>query len=187
MNEWKDISYLKNGTPSQQSAFLCLNKLGIFDDLKSFSPTLVSTVCLDIDTATSDLDIICHAPCSAEFCRAVTLIYRDLNDFTITPLEGATVCLFRFAGWGIEIYAQPLPVIKQSAYLHLCQTSRVLQFGGAPFRNAIRALKEVGVKTEPAVAQCLGLTGDPYRGVEDLIKLSDQELQSLLNKQRSLL
>lgn len=146
MNEWKDISYLKNGTPSQKSAFLCLNKLGIFDDLKSFSPTLVSTVCLDIDTATSDLNIICHAPCSAEFCRAVTLIYRDLDDFTITPLEGATVCLFRFAGWEIEIYAQPLPVIKQCAYLHLCQTSRVLQFGARHLETPFGLLRKLGLR-----------------------------------------
>ena len=52
----------------------------------------------------------------------------------------------------------------------------MLRFGGQQLREEIRALKRQGVKTEPAVAQLLGLPGDPYQAVLDLASLSDPEV-----------
>ena len=38
----------------------------------------------------------------------------------------------------------------------------MLSLGGEPLRAAVMARRYAGAKTEPAFAQVLGLTGDPY-------------------------
>ena len=182
MIPWQDISYLKSGTASQQRAYRCLSDLTIFEALAPFSPILVSTVCLDIDIESSDLDIICFAPDSDLFSATATTLYGALNGFSIRKSSrgDALVVGFCFHGCEIEIYAQNTPVTEQRAYRHLCQTARILKYGGTPMREAIRALKMQGVKTEPAIASCLGLPNDPYAAVEGLERVSDQDLEHLV-------
>jgi len=182
MIPWQDITYLKSGTTAQQRAYRCLSELRIFDDLAPFSPVLVATVCLDIDIPSSDLDIICCAPDLALFSATVTRLYSSFKQFTLRESSrgDALVAGFWFDGIEIEIYAQTRAVSEQRAYRHLCQTARVLHYGGDVIRNGIRRLKEQGIKTEPALARCLGLNGDPYEGVEALEQLSDQELEDLV-------
>ena len=181
MLPWQDISYLKSGTRSQQRAYSCLIDLGIFNDLRDFTPVLVSTVCLDIDTPSSDLDIICCAPDFISFRTRTTQLYGAFDRFQVKESRGgALVCGFWHLGLELELYAHPLPVTEQRAYLHLCQTARVLSHGGPLWRSAIRALKERGTKTEPAVAQCLGLRGDPYEEIERLSSLSDEQLAQVV-------
>jgi len=58
--DWQDISYLKDGNPRQQAAYNTLQKLDILNVLGEFKATLVSTVCVDLDTEDSDLDVICQ-------------------------------------------------------------------------------------------------------------------------------
>jgi hypothetical protein len=108
-----------------------------------------------------------------------------LERFTIreSSREGATVVTFLFGGLEFEIYALSIPVEQQRAYLHLCQTARVLRLGGPAWNRAIRSLKQQGIKTEPAVALCLGLAGDPFEQVEALEKLSDADLRALVAAQ----
>lgn len=182
MIPWQDITYLKSGTAAQQRAYRCLSALKIFDDLADFSPVLVSTVCLDIDTASSDLDIICFAPECDRFHSAVTTLYGSFDRFTIRESSrgDALVAGFWFEGLEIEIYAQPIIVTEQRAYRHLCQTARVIAWGGDVMRNSIRRLKEQGIKTEPAIARCLHLDGDPYEAVEALERLSESDLAYLV-------
>jgi hypothetical protein len=185
MSPWQDISYLKSGTPSQQRAYHCLVELGILSQLREFTPVLVATVCLDIDTQGSDLDIVCSAGDASLFCEKVTSFYGTLERFTIreSSREGATVVTFLFGGLEFEIYALSIPVEQQRAYLHLCHTARVLRLGGPAWNRAIRSLKQQGIKTEPAVALCLGLAGDPFEQVEALEKLSDADLRALVAAQ----
>ena len=57
----------------------------------------------------------------------------------------------------------------------------VAQRGGqrGPFpeaREAIRALKRDGLKTEPAFGQYFGIMGDPYAALLDLAALDDETL-----------
>ena len=182
MIPWQDISYLKSGTPSQQRAYHCLTELEILSQLREFTPVLVATVCLDIDTPASDLDIVCCAKDAALFRGKVTSLYGSFESFSIrdSSREGATVVTFIFGGLELEIYALGVPVEQQRAYRHLCQTARVLRLGGPAWNRAIRFLKQQGIKTEPAVALCLGLAGDPFEQVEALETLSDAELQALV-------
>jgi len=181
MIPWQDIAYLKTGTPKQQRAHAALCELNIFDDLRAFTPILVSTICLDIDVESSDLDIICHVPHAESFRSSVVRVYSSLDRFSIrSSRDDATVVGFWFKDFEFEIYGHRAPVTQQRAYVHLCQTARVIAFGGASWRTAIRALKERGMKTEPAVAYSLGLNGDPYEAVEQLQSLSDEGLKKLL-------
>jgi hypothetical protein len=177
--EWRDISYLRNGTERQQSAFANLRQSQVLEVLHQYDPVVVSTVCLDIDIESSDLDIICEARNLEAFAAFLTEAFGSYRDFGIRrseSQEAAVVAQFFNAGWEYEVFAQRLPVARQNAFRHLIQIDRVVSFGGEMWREKIRNLKRAGMKTEPAVATLLGLEGDPYQAVIFLEELSDKEL-----------
>jgi hypothetical protein len=177
---WRDISYLRDGAPQQRLAFQTLSKLGILSTLSHYDPILVSTVCLNIATPSSDLDIICEVH---DHARCIDDVTRHFGSFSRFSVRGsalavpATVIQFFTEDFEIELFGQALPVQRQAAHLHLRQTHRVIQLGGERWRRDIQKLKSDGVKTEPALAQLLGLAGDPYQAV---IKLQDHDDETLL-------
>ncbi len=176
---WRDLSYLQSGTARQRAAYACLQRLGVMETLKEFHPTLVSTVCIDIDVAASDLDIICQCDDPQLFAERLQTHYGGLPCFKLFPfnsVNSSVVAEFVFAGFLIEIFAQPLSVEQQNAYRHLTIMSRLLACGGEQLREAVRARKQRGWKSEAAFSWCLGLTGDPYRALFDLESLNDKEL-----------
>ena len=177
--EWRDISYLRDGTERQRGAFTNLQESGVLERLRGYDPVLVSTVCLDIDIAASDLDIICESPDLELFATNVTTIFSSFQGFNVSRMESeepAVVAQFFFDDWEYEVFAQRIPVERQNAFRHLIQIDRMLSCGGERWRETIRYLKRSGIKTEPAVAQALGLYGDPYQAVLSLEVLSDDEL-----------
>jgi hypothetical protein len=54
--------------------------------------------------------------------------------------------------------------------------ARLINLGGDIFREKVRDLKLAGKKSEPAIAEILGLIGNPYESVAELNDLSDGEL-----------
>jgi hypothetical protein len=58
--------------------------------------------------------------------------------------------------------------------------ARLINLGGDIFREKVRDLKLAGRKSEPAIADILGLIGDPYERVAELNDLSDGELVRLM-------
>jgi hypothetical protein len=64
--------------------------------------------------------------------------------------------------------------------------SRLLDILGPDFRNGIIALKKQGIKTEPAFARMLGLSGDPYRAVLAIENYGDEQLAAFRQSQSSL-
>lgn len=176
---WRDITYLHDGVDAQQRAFETLSRLQVLPALRYYDPVLVSTVCLNIQTDASDLDIICEVHDHTRFIADVTRLFGDQSRFSTrvadrTPV--ATIVQFFTHDFEIEIFGQTLPVEQQAAYLHLCQTYRVIRLGGEQWRSAIQRLKLAGVKTEPAVARLLALSGDPYQAVIGLRELGDHDL-----------
>jgi hypothetical protein len=167
-----DLTYLRHGTPTQRAAAAAIDALGILDDLAEFTPALAGTIPLDVDLPGSDLDLICHAPDLAAFIGRVRELYDHLEAFRLTRerLRGvdSVVASFRHDGWGYELFAQPVPVAEQYACLHLLAEARLLATGGDEAREAIRALKRQGLKTEPAFARHFGLAGDPYEALARL-------------------
>lgn len=179
ITNWRDINYLRDGTPQQRRAFQTLSELEILSALSHYDPILVSTVCLNIATPTSDLDIICEVHDHDCFIDDVTRHFGSFSRFSArktTLALSATVIQFFTEDFEIELFGQVLPVEQQSAYLHLRQTHRIIQLGGDRCRSAIQELKLKGLKTEPAIARLLALPGDPYRAVLDLQRISDDDL-----------
>jgi hypothetical protein len=179
------ISYLKDGTPRQQHTFRALTALGIFASLQTYTPVLIGTIPLDIDTDTSDLDIACHAPDLDRFAGQVATLYGNHPYFRLRRKEvrglESVVASFEFEGFAIELFAQSQPVEQQYGYRHMLVEARLLAIGGEAARRAIRELKQNGVKTEPAFAHFFELNGDPYEMLWDLSWLPEETLRKRLS------
>jgi hypothetical protein len=74
----------------------------------------------------------------------------------------STLCRFTFQNFKFEIIGQPVPVKQQVAFRHMIHEYRILQNRDENFKARIIELKRQGLKTEPAFAHLLELTGNPY-------------------------
>ena len=72
------------------------------------------------------------------------------------------VCNFTIEEFSVELFAQNVPTKLQNAYRHMIIEYDILEQKGEEFRKQIINLKEKGWKTEPAIAELLGLKGNPY-------------------------
>lgn len=171
MTDFTNIEYLKSGNMRQKKAYQELKQLDIFDKLKAYNPILTGTIPIDIDIPDSDLDIICECANHSKFSSIVTRHFGHKNGFKITSSQWngikATIAKFRIDSFEIEIFGQNIRTEQQNAYKHMLIEYQVLNKMGKDFRISIRKLKQEGLKTEPAFAKLLGLTGNPY---EELLK-----------------
>lgn len=167
-----------------EQAETLLNAIGLYAVLAEFDPTFVGTLPLDVDIAGSDVDVICRVADPARFAAILTDQYGDQPDFLVVPEGGGkayTLCRFSCVNFAIEIFGQNKPVTEQHAYLHLQAERKLLTIGGEAAREAIRALKRSGVKTEPAFAQYFKLDGEPYQRLLELAPLSLSDILSELD------
>jgi hypothetical protein len=183
--DWKDIHYLKMGTGRQRLAWATLRRLRLPERLAAFDATLVSTVCVGLDIESSDLDIICEVENGRIFEEILRRYFGDMPGFVFRRRAGERpewVARFLTAAFPIECFGAPVPVERQNAYRHLTVMWRLLQIGGDSLRVAVRDLKRSGLKTEPAFARLLGLSGDPYEAFLNLEALDDKALARLLEQ-----
>lgn len=173
---------LATGSHRQQQAHSVLNSLHIQSNLRPFTPALIGTIPLNIDIPSSDLDIACFAPDLARFQAAVQQHYSLHPGFRLREklvrAAPSVICNFEYGGFPIQLFAQPQPVEQQYGYRHLLIEARLLALGGEAARQAIRALKLAGFKTEPAFARYFGLSGDPYEQLWQLSFAGDTELRA---------
>lgn len=178
MPNWSDITYLQTGTPRQRMAYPVVKR--VMAELSEFTPFLAGTIPIDIDLPESDLDVICYADDLNRFFFVVEQQFSGLNGFTIKQYAmGTDECVVAnliLDDFLIEIFGQSHPVTEQNAYRHMVVEARLLHLGGELMKQTIRQLKHSGLKTEPAFAQYLRLSGDPYQALLDLYDLNDQEL-----------
>ncbi|TSE08479.1 MULTISPECIES: DUF4269 domain-containing protein [Aquimarina] len=172
MNDFTKIDYLKSGNKRQRQAYKVLKKIKILDHLRSYNPILTGTIPIDIDLTNSDLDIICECKNYEEFYILLTELFANEKDFQIRTINCNNVksilAKFRIESFEIEIFGQNIPTQEQNAYKHMMIEYKILKKMGAKFKTDIRKLKKEGLKTEPAFAKLLGLTGNPY---EELLKV----------------
>ncbi|WP_409344435.1 DUF4269 domain-containing protein [Paenibacillus sp. MBLB4367] len=164
--DWSDITYLLAGNERQKNAYDVLESLALLRQLSAFTPLLAGTVPLDIDVPGSDLDIVCEVRDFDAFERLVRSLYGHLDGFACVrrTVDGIPRVKINFTAgeWPIELFGQPVPVTGQNGFRHMVVEHRLLQEHGEALKSAVRVLKTGGVKTEPAFARALGLTGDPY-------------------------
>jgi hypothetical protein len=183
MSDWTDLHYLRTGSPRQQRAYAALHASGLWPLLHEFGPVLAGTVPLGIDTATSDLDVLCEVPVDAQarFAALIRTHFGARPGFRLAQRTiggyAATVSGFSYEGEEIEVFGQALPTARQHGWRHLLVERAMLAAGGSAWRTAVRALKQQGLKTEPAFAQLLGLPGDPYAALLALEEWPDEVLR----------
>jgi len=166
MINFKNIKYLKEGNNRQQIAFNELIELNILKDLSKYNPVLAGTIPIEIDLPESDLDIICECKNHKFFSKKIIYLYGDKNNFKISLKQfngiKSTVASFTGKSFKIEIFGQSIPIEKQNAYRHMIIEYKLLKEKGIKFKNEIIKLKKSGLKTEPAFAKLLGISGNPY-------------------------
>ncbi|MFM9328747.1 DUF4269 domain-containing protein [Paenibacillus mesotrionivorans] len=179
------IDYLIEGNPWQQEVYRALCRLGVMEVLGPYQPVLVGTVPLDVDIPGSDLDVVCHVEQERRevFEALLKGTFGSCEDFEYAAREVdgllRQVGRFRYEGWVVEIFGQPLPVEEQNGYRHMVVEHRLLELLDDKGREAIRSLKLQGFKTEPAFARLLRLEGDPYKELRDMYLWSPEQLGAL--------
>ena len=172
MNICCTLDHLREGTPAQRAAWRALTGLGILDILAPFDARLAGTIPIDVDIPGSDLDVICHAPDLDALARALAARFGHLPAFHLARKtrygHPVLVCEFTWDGFPIQVYGSPTPVERQRAWVHMMAEAHLLAQGGEEAKEAVRALKLAGAKTEPAFAQVFGLAGDPYEVLYEL-------------------
>ncbi len=161
---------------------------GILDHLAPFAPRIVGTPPLGVDTQTSDIDILCHAPdddCLGRLTDGLWSAHRHRTGFRLwqwTSQRRPLLASFRAEGWEFEIFTDRIPVEKQAGSRHFEVERRLLAIGGAPFRAAVMLRRLDGMKTEPAFWSALQRSGDPYAGMLALYGVAHDDLAAALRE-----
>ena len=153
------------------------------ETLAAYDPRIAGTPPLGVETETSDIDILCHVPDASDFLTDVQNAYGTMSGLRIWQWianDRSLIVTFHAHGWDFEIFASPQPVASQSGWRHFEIERRLLSIGGEEFRQAIKQLRQKGMKTEPAFWSALNEVGDPYRGLLSLEAASDDTLRNKL-------
>ncbi len=151
--------------------------------LDGCDPRVVGTPPLGLDIATSDIDIVCHAPAPDRLAERLWPALSMRAGFGCHQWISAgrpLIVRFEAEGWPFEIFASPSPVDDQPGWRHFAVERRLLDLGGAVLHADVLARRRAGAKTEPAFAAALQLPGDPYRALLDLARTGDAHLTALL-------
>ena len=171
---------IRHDRPSYEEA---LAECGVLEVLAPFDPRIVGTPPLGLDLPVSDIDVVCFAPDAHAFTETVWRTFSNTQGFIVKQLVRSprpVVASLEVAGWRIELYGEATPVEKQRGWRHFAVERRLLTLGGADLTVAVLALRQQGMKTEPAFAAALRLRGDPYLALLDLDEQDDETLVSVL-------
>jgi hypothetical protein len=161
-----------------------LNCLGISELLADVDYEVIGTPPLGIDIADSDIDISCFSSAPdvlAQKLSTALINHKDLSQRTLSfPPYKTELVSFTFMEWPIEFFIQDRPLKDQFGVRHFLLERRLLSLLGSKFIQQLIRLKQQGMKTEPAFATLLGITGDPYINLLSLEDLSDQKIKQLL-------
>ena len=177
---WRNYAYLQSGTRRQRQAHATLSSLRLFETLGAFDPALVSTVCLNLDVAGSDLDVICERKRPTAFEATVRKAYGARRGFHLrTRPDDTQVARFETDAFPVEVFASSQSVEEQYAWRHLDVMKRLLDLAPA-LRPRVRAMKREGHATEEAFAELLGLQGDPFEALLTLEDSTPDQLASVI-------
>lgn len=159
-----------------------LGRHRILDYLVAYDPEIVGTLPLAIDTPESDIDILCRTPDLAAFSEFSDRVFGHFDGYNLhqrpatNHIARALVVRFECDGLPVEIFATDCPTRTQFGFIHMLVEARILSLMGYEFADQIREMKKAGIKTEPAFARLLGLCGDPYIALAELVNLSPSRL-----------
>lgn len=160
-----------------------LKRVGVLSALAQFDPHVAGTPPLGLDLADSDIDVLCHAPDPMQFLLVIWTVFGNYPAFAARQWvsgERPVIAEFSAEGWTFELFGCPQPVGEQIGWRHFRIEQRLLALGGTRLRTLVMEQRRRGLKTEPAFAAVLSLTGNPYQALLDLDTWSDDALTDLL-------
>ncbi|KAM9957717.1 hypothetical protein ACTFIW_012686 [Dictyostelium discoideum] len=172
--KFNNIEYLneERSNQVQKNAYKILKENKIIEVLKEFEPILAGTIPIEIDIIGSDLDICCcwkddDDNNKEKLISTIEKNFSSYKDFKIKKnhiVNGVETIFseFEIDGFQFEIFCQNIPTKQQNAYRHMIIEYQILFEKGESFKNDIINLKKFGLKTEPAFAKLLNITGNPY-------------------------
>ena len=158
---------------ANQKVYQALMNSKVLEILKPFDPLVVGTFPLKLETSGSDVDILVHM-------HGSETLQMLLNDFSDVSFDSSTAN-FTFQGVAFEIFTQSVDSVKQVASRHFQVEERLLKLGGPEFHQKLMALREQGLKTEPAFAEALKLPGDPFQAMLKIATHSEHQLKNLIH------
>lgn len=162
-----------------------LAQLDLFNHLAAFDVEIIGTPPLGIDTENSDIDLVCHYhPTQLAQLTDRMTHFKQFQSWSFSQWQKDNrvyICHFSYQNWDIEIFCSTQAIIEQYGYQHFQVEKRLLNLANSAFKTCILQLKQQGIKTEPAFAQVLQLTGDPYVVLSDLFDAPDTTLSQLLH------
>ncbi|WP_412777368.1 DUF4269 domain-containing protein [Thalassospira lucentensis] len=187
------LEKLQQASEVGANAALALQHADVLGLLAEFDPVIAGTLPIAINTEQSDIDILCHTVDLSRFNDCVDSAfssyphYRRHQRAPTKHVGVASVVRFECAGgdcrgFEVEIFATDCPSTAQYGFIHMLAEARILALLGPDFAKRVRALKRQNVKTEPAFAQLLRLSGDPYIGVAELANMSMAEMAAFVNR-----
>lgn len=169
--DFKSWQYILEESDVQRSVKQVLEDSGIFSVISGYSPVICGSYPLDIALPGSDVDISCYAPNLESYIYFALEHFKEKENFylKIKEIRNEPSVIVRFTHHGqlIELFTQKVPVEQQHGFLHLVTEWHILRELGKKFREQLMALRESGLKTEPAFAHLLRLKGDPYLALID--------------------
>lgn len=152
----------------------------VMEIFAAYSPQIVSTIFVELDTDQSDIDVICEYSNQSAFVSLLTSEFRLYESFKLDVSDHYAMGRFKQGGFLFELYGATVPVARQAAYRHYKVMQRLVRLAGDEFKQQVRDLKLHGLKTEPAISRILGLEGEPYAAVLGLETHSDDQLKALV-------
>ncbi|WP_150460769.1 DUF4269 domain-containing protein [Nesterenkonia ebinurensis] len=157
--------YLRSGNHRQRLAAETLEELNLETVPNIEEWALAGTIPLDVGLPESDLDILVCAAEPEAVRDELTARFSHMPEFTVWAhrREAEAWCLaFSTVAYPIEFFIQSKPLREQRAFRHLVAEYALLTRYGKDLGEQVRQLKASGMETEPAFAEALGLSGDPY-------------------------
>lgn len=167
--------------PKKKRAQLLIHESEVLVHLARFSPVVVSTIFADLDTDTSDIDIVCTYRTQADFQATFQEAFQDKPGYNLKPGHGCVIGRFKQAEFTIEVYASSIPSREQLAYRHFVIMQRLSKLGGNQFQERVRALKRDGMKTEQAITKILGLRGDAHTSILQVAGWSNHRIIEVMS------
>lgn len=164
---------------------------GVWPVLSGYGACIAGTIPLGLGLPASDIDILVNTDDLNGFATVCTGRFSHFDGFHIynraaTRHVGAAVVVQFMISCPnqkpeqVEIFATNKPAHHQYGFRHMVVEARILDMLDAEFHNRIIALKQAGVKTEPAFARILKIAGDPYTGLDALFDFSPSQLKQRL-------
>ena len=156
-----------------------VENLSLMTILSNFEPCIIGTPPLGLELDSSDIDIACSAN-DLTYFKTITLEkFGTFDCFQChhSVWQGQNSVIVRFCAydWEIELFCQTIPTEQQQGVRHFKIEQRLLKIE-PKLRDIVLQLKQHGLKTEPAFAHALGLSGDPYLSILELESMGDDEL-----------